>query len=243
MIINNNIMEKTINERLVEVLKHLKENKLIYNEADFSQKTGISKSFLSDMKAARKEISERTVLNIADVFPDLNSGWLLTGEGEMIKKTIHNDVEAVPEDKYIMAEYADLRSFAGRLGGSDIEQLPETHKRLLPREYEKGNYLVVRVSGDSMNDGTSRSLCDGDEVLVRELAHSEWETLPIRNRLFIITSREGNVLKQIKEVNKEERYIVCHSFNTSFEDFTLSFDDIYQIFVIYKIVQKQIRLE
>lgn len=102
---------------------------------------------------------------------------------------------------------------------------------------------VVRVSGDSMNDGTSRSLSDGDEVLVRELAPSEWENLPIRNRLFIITSREGNVLKQIKEVNKEERYIVCHSFNTSFEDFTLNFDDIYQIFVIYKIVQKQIRLE
>lgn len=235
MIINNRHMENTTKERLIEFLKS--EN---IGQNTFEKKVGWSTGYINNIKSS---IGSDKISSIIKEYPLLNIEWLLTGEGEMIKKTIHNDVEAVPEDKYIMAEYADLRSFAGRLGGSDIEQLPETHKRLLPREYEKGNYLVVRVSGDSMNDGTSRSLCDGDEVLVRELAPSEWETLPIRNRLFIITSRGGNVLKQIKEVNKEERYIVCHSFNNAFEDFTLSFDDIYQIFVIYKIVQKQIRLE
>ena len=229
-----------INKRLVDVLEYFFDG----NVSEMARKTGVLQPTLNNIVANRKsKPSADNLTKIANSIESLNSEWLLTGEGEMIKQPIRNDVEAVPEDKYIMAEYADLRSFAGRLGGSDIEQLPETHKRLLPREYEKGNYLVVRVSGDSMNDGTSRSLCDGDEVLVRELAPSEWEALPIRNRLFIITSRGGNVLKQIKEVNKEERYIVCHSFNNAFEDFTLSFDDIYQIFVIYKIVQKQIRLE
>lgn len=229
-----------INKRLVSVLDYFFNG----NVSEMARKTNVPQPTLNNIVANRlSKPSAENLSRIANSIELLNSGWLLTGEGEMIKQPIRNEVEAVPEDKYIMAEYADLRSFAGRLGGSDIEQLPETHKRLLPREYEKGNYLVVRVSGDSMNDGTSRSLSDGDEVLVRELAPSEWENLPIRNRLFIITSREGNVLKQIKEVNKEKRYIVCHSFNTSFEDFTLNFDDIYQIFVIYKIVQKQIRLE
>ena len=229
-----------INKRLVSVLDYFFNG----NVSEMARKTNVPQPTLNNIVANRlSKPSAENLSRIANSIELLNSGWLLTGEGEMIKQPVRNEVEAVPEDKYIMAEYADLRSFAGRLGGSDIEQLPETHKRLLPREYEKGNYLVVRVSGDSMNDGTSRSLSDGDEVLVRELAPSEWENLPIRNRLFIITSREGNVLKQIKEVNKEERYIVCHSFNTSFEDFTLNFDDIYQIFVIYKIVQKQIRLE
>lgn len=238
--IDNYFFMSEINKRLVDILEYFFDG----NVSEMARKTGVLQPTLNNIVANRKsKPSADNLTKIANSIESLNSEWLLTGEGEMIKKTIHNDVEAVPEDKYIMAEYADLRSFAGRLGGSDIEQLPETHKRLLPREYEKGNYLVVRVSGDSMNDGTSRSLCDGDEVLVRELAPSEWEALPIRNRLFIITSRGGNVLKQIKEVNKEERYIVCHSFNNAFEDFTLSFDDIYQIFVIYKIVQKQIRLE
>ena len=209
MIINNNIMEGTIKERLMVFLKH----KNIGQNA-FEKKVGWSTGYINNVKSS---IGADKISSLIKEYPLLNLEWLFTGEGEMIKQPVRNEVEAVPEDKYIMAEYADLRSFAGRLGGSDIEQLPETHKRLLPREYEKGNYLVVRVSGDS--------------------------NLPIRNRLFIITAREGNVLKQIKEVNKEKRYIVCHSFNTSFEDFTLNFDDIYQIFVIYKIVQKQIRLE
>ena len=229
-----------INKRLVSVLDYFFNG----NVSEMARKTNVPQPTLNNIVANRlSKPSAENLSRIANSIELLNSGWLLTGEGEMIKQPVRNEVEAVPEDKYIRAEYADLRSFEGRLGGSDIEQLPETHKRLLPREYEKGNYLVVRVSGDSMNDGTSRSLSDGDEVLVRELAPSEWENLPIRNRLFIITSREGNVLKQIKEVNKEERYIVCHSFNNAFEDFILSFDDIYQIFVIYKIVQKQIRLE
>lgn len=238
--VDSYIVMNEINKRLVDILQYFFDG----NVSEMARKTGVLQPTLNNIVANRKsKPSADNLTKIANSIESLNSEWLLTGEGEMIKQPIHNDVESVPEDKYIMAEYADLRSFAGRLGGSDIEQLPETHKRLLPREYEKGNYLVVRVSGDSMNDGTSRSLCDGDEVLVRELAPSEWEALPIRNRLFIITSRGGNVLKQIKEVNKEERYIVCHSFNNAFEDFTLSFDDIYQIFVIYKIVQKQIRLE
>ena len=176
-----------INKRLVSVLDYFFNG----NVSEMARKTNVPQPTLNNIVANRlSKPSAENLSRIANSIELLNSGWLLTGEGEMIKQPVRNEVEAIPEDKYIMAEYADLRSFAGRLGGSDIEQLPETHKRLLPREYEKGNYLVVRVSGDSMNDGTSRSLCDGDEVLVRELAPSEWENLPIRNRLFIITSRE-----------------------------------------------------
>lgn len=50
MIINSDIMEKTINERLVEVLKHLKENKLIYNEAYLSPNLQINISAKCTMK-------------------------------------------------------------------------------------------------------------------------------------------------------------------------------------------------
>lgn len=227
-----------IKERLVKFLSYKD-----IGQSVFEKKVGIANGYVNGIK---KSIGSDILNKIAKVYPELNIEWLISGAGEMLKvedirtEQIKNEVEAVPEDMYMMAEYADLRSFAGRLGGNDMEQLPETHKRLLPREYEKGNYLVVRVSGDSMNDGTSRSLFDGDEVLVRELAPSEWENIPIRNSLFVITSRDGNVLKQIKEINRSEQYIVCHSFSPSYEDFKVPFEDIYQIFVVCKIVKKQI---
>lgn len=235
MIINNNIMENTVRQRLIDYIEYKKISK-----NKFEIEAGLSKRYVSNIE---KSIQPDKIEKISIAFPDLNMGWVLTGKGEMLNKPVVNEVEAVPEDMYMMTEYADLMSSAGRLGGGDIQRLPETHRRLLPREYEKGNYLVVRVSGNSMNDGSSRSLFDGDEILIRELMPSEWENLPIRKRLFVITSREGNILKQIKEVNRDEKYIVCHSFNPTFEDFRVSFDDIYQIFVVYKIVQKQIILE
>jgi len=142
----------------------------------------------------------------------------------------------------MMVEYVDLRASAGRLGGTPVEQLPETHKRLVPKEYSNGGYLVIRVDGDSMDDGTKRSLSDGDEILVKEKKLGILDDLPIRKTLFVITSLDGNVLKQITEINKEEGYIICHSFNPSYEDYRIRFDDIYQIFVVCKIVQKQISL-
>jgi hypothetical protein len=41
-------------------------------------------------------------------------------------------------------------------------------KRPVPKEYLNGGYLVIRVDGDSMDDGTKRPLSDGDELLVKE---------------------------------------------------------------------------
>lgn len=158
------------------------------------------------------------------------------------KSKFRNEIIPVPENDYIMVEYVDLRVSAGILGGSDIDQLPDTHKRLVPREYKNGGFLVVRVDGDSMYDGSSRSLADGDEVLVYEKKGCSFDELPIRKTLFVITSREGNVLKQIIDVNMEDQYITCHSFNPHYDDFRIKFIDIYQIFVVCKITQKQISL-
>ena len=31
------------------------------------------------------------------------------------------------------------------------------------KEFEKGFYKVIEIEGDSMNDGTNRSICDGDK--------------------------------------------------------------------------------
>lgn len=174
----------------------------------------------------------------------IQASWLLTGSGDMFKnsKSFRNEVTPVPEGEYMMVEYVDLRASAGKLGGADIDQLPETHKRLVPKEYAKGGFLVVRVDGDSMDDGTKRSLSDGDEVLVYQHEGGIMDALPIRKTLFVITTREGNVLKQITEINTDNKYIVCHSFNAQYADFKVDFSDIYQVFIVSKVTQKQISL-
>lgn len=194
---------------------------------------------LSKAKAGDAEYIDGVIDVLCEKFNVLNRDYLNNGDGNLL---LLEEVRSVPESDYMMLEYADLRSNGGKLGGGDMTVLPDTRKRLIPREYENGKYLVVRVNGNSMYDGTARSLSDGDEILIRELENDEWENLPILTRLFVITSRDGNVVKQIKEVNKESGYIICNSFNKSFDDLKIYFSDIYQIFVVYKIVQKQISL-
>lgn len=239
----------------------------------FAKKVGIPQSSLSMAIRRNSELSSSFINKIAIAYPQVNTTWLLTGEGEMLKgkdtnsiinigdsnvnsighnvvnnitekkrPKIESNVTPVPEGEYMMVEYADLRASAGRLGGADVSQLPETHRRLVPKEYAKGGFLVIRVDGDSMDDGSKRSLSDGDEVLVYEKTDNHLEDLPIKKTLFVITSRDGNVLKQIKEINKEEGYIVCHSFNPRYEDYKMHISDIYQIFIVCKVVQKQISL-
>jgi len=208
---------------------------------EFEKLSGLNYGYVNSIRVS---IQPDKLKGIASHFVDLNTSWLITGEGEMLKsgKPLKHEVVPVPESEYMMVEYVDLRASAGKLGGADVEQLPETHRRLVPKDYAKGGFLVVRVDGDSMDDGTKRSLSDGDEVLVYQHEGSILDSLPIRKTLFVITTREGNVLKQITEINKEEKYITCHSFNTQYQDFKIDFADIYQIFIVCKVTQKQISL-
>lgn len=210
-------------------------------------------------------LTNELIEEITDTFPVINKEWLLSNKGAMfltdegsingkdITHTIGNlkskngtaEVTPIPEQSYMMVEYADLAVSAGMLGGdfsdSFVENLPETHKRLIPREYREGNYLVVRVNGDSMDDGTKRSLSDDDEILIR-LWTDGMDTLPIHNKLFVLTTRSGHIVKQITKIDRKKQQITCHSFNPLYPDQFVDFEEIIQIFTVEKIVNSKIRL-
>lgn len=186
---------------------------------------------------------------INKLFEDLEKKYILTGEGEMFKGTnievgneerffSNEEVKAVPFDNYMMVEYVDLSTAAGQLSGFgvNVDDLPDYKKKLIPKEFDKGNYLVVQVYGDSMDDGTGISIPDGTDILVKQYILNEGEKLPIRNNLFVIVSTEGTVFKQIVEHNVEEGYIVCHSYNPKYKDYKIFLSDIVQIFVYRKVV-------
>lgn len=148
-------------------------------------------------------------------------------------------VRPVPHDNYMVVEYADLSTAAGRLGGENPSALPDMKKRLVPKEFDNGNYLVVSVDGDSMDDGSNISIPDGTEILIKEYEMHNGDKLPIRNNLFVIVSKSGTVFKQIIEHNTEDGYIVCHSYNKRYNDFKIPMDDIIQIFIYRKIVSSR----
>ena len=209
-------------------------------------------------------VTHELIQEIASTFPDINKEWITDNKGTMFlsdntlingKDLSHSisklkskngteEVSPVAEQNYMIVEYADLAVSAGMLGGdfseAFVESLPETHKRLIPREYNEGNYLVVRVNGDSMDDGSKRSLSDDDEILIR-LWTDGIDTLPIRSKLFVLTTRSGHLVKQITKIDHKKKQITCHSFNPLYPDQIVDFDEVIQLFTVEKIVNSKIR--
>ena len=63
-------MQNIDKEELKKMIKSLKAKGFIYNEADLCQKTGIPQSYLSDMKAGRRPVSEEMLQRIEKTYPD-----------------------------------------------------------------------------------------------------------------------------------------------------------------------------
>ena len=194
-----------------------------------------------------RRIPESAILLMRNYAQSGNINENLKQEETILKKGIEaigkskplDSVTPVPNENYMWVEYADLSAAAGQLGGSDVDTLPETKKRLVPREYENGEYLVIRVDGDSMDDGSKYSIPDGTEILIKKYYLENGDKLPIRNNLFVINAREGKALKQITEHNVEDGYIVCHSYNSDFKDYKINMEDILEIFIYRKIVSSR----
>lgn len=122
------------------------------------------------------------------------------------KKRQKEGVTPIEKDAYMWVEYQDLSAVAGRLGGANVDALPEHKKKLVPNEYDSGSYLVVRVDGDSMQTDSEISIPNGSEILIKEYVFEQGEKLPIRDNLWVIVSREGTVFKQIIDHNVSEKF-------------------------------------
>jgi transcriptional regulator with XRE-family HTH domain len=68
----------TIKERLIIFIKSQK-----MGQAAFEKKIGLSNGYVNNI---RKSIQPDKLQRIALIFPQLNAGWLMTGEGEMLKR-------------------------------------------------------------------------------------------------------------------------------------------------------------
>ena len=229
--------------------EQVKEFRRIYNlsQEELAKIVGVGVRTIKSWEYGERNISKSAAQILKNFAQSGNVNENLIQKESLLKQGIGatdkskplDSVTPVPNENYMWVEYADLSAAAGQLGGSDVDTLPETKKRLVPREYENGEYLVIRVDGDSMDDGSKYSIPDGTEILIKKYYLSNGDKLPIRNNLFVINAREGKALKQITEHNVEDGYIVCHSYNSDFKDYKINMEDILEIFIYRKIVSSR----
>ena len=207
------------------------------SEGNFEKEAGLSTGFVSKVGDS---IRTKSLEKILGKFPDLNTSWLLTGEGPMLKSSIGNqdEVKEMRPSSVMMVPLVSQYAHAGYMSGfADNGYMDSLPKVPFPMDEEHhGEYVCFEVRGDSMYDGMRHSYAQGDIVLCRNVDKLYWMKKLHYNawNAFVIVHKEGIVLKQIVAHDVERGIITVHSYNPYYEDFDIDLRDVYQILNVVK---------
>ena len=211
-------MKTTVKERLAEFLKYKGTS-----QRKFEISVGLSNGYVNNI---RQSIQPEKIKNIAQVYPDLNTGWLLTGEGEMLKtqgETIRGVMLGVVNDKSeiideakkniqelreqanintvpllpISAQAGTLNDFIVSIKNIDVERIISPIK--------SADYAIT-VTGDSMAPEYS----NGSQILIKKINENsfiEW------GKVYVLDTTNGVVLKIINQCKEQPDCLLCTSIN------------------------------
>ena len=77
-----NIVYSPDNQRVRDILRVLKNSGKVLNDSDFATKTGVNRSYVSELRNDKRVLTTNYVEQICNSFPELSRAWLLTGEGD-----------------------------------------------------------------------------------------------------------------------------------------------------------------
>lgn len=187
------------------------------SEVEFQRIVGLGNGSVSKMGDNTRR---STIDKISNKFPDLNTTWLLTGQGRMTinQQSEENDsIEEVETRPRIPldAESGSLSVISTSVMDYDCERMP-----LIPRfpQYD----FTIMVKGDSMEP----EFHSGDEVacrIINEQSFIQW------GRPHVLDTRQGVVLKRIYN---RKNTILCRSDNEYYEDFEVPKEDIFRVALV-----------
>lgn len=155
------------------------------------------------------------------------------------------NAHAVENVGYMNVPFVPVRAQCGYLSGYGdpeyIGSLPSIPV-IIDRTYH-GKYRIFEAEGDSMDDNSRLSICDGDKVLAREIRRDLWlPKLHYNDWYFVIVHRtDGISIKQIT-AQDENGNITCHPLNPLFNDYVVNLDDVAELYNVVKVVERSMRL-
>lgn len=244
----NNVLPP-INQRIKDLINELSNGNVsaFCTILGYSSAQKVNRLFKIDPRTGKYPTPSSTIIaDISNTF-HTHTEWIIKGTG-MQKK---NDVivsSARPVDTigFMNVPIIHITAKCGYLAGYGdqeyLDSLP-TMPVIVDKTYH-GSYKVFEAEGDSMDDGSRHSICDGDKVLVREVKRELWQyKLHFKDWLFVIATKEENiVIKQIIDHNVENGLIKLHSLNPIFKDYTIHMDEVAELYNVIKIVDRSVRL-
>lgn len=131
---------ETIKERLISFIKSLG-----IGQGKFESQCGLANGYVNNI---RRSITPEKLQQIALCFPMLNTGWLMTGEGEMLKQDSYNikTGEVVGNGNSIGSPVnQNIGEVTGQNAGRDIHIAASCDNEIWLKELEKQRLLTEKA--------------------------------------------------------------------------------------------------
>ena len=210
-------MESTIKDRLLMYIRHLG-----IGQRKFECNCGLSNGYVNNM---RKSISPDKLRVISGCYPDLNTGWLMTGEGEMIKKetstSAHEDIPIIPTELHKEPD-VDLYKYTEDNQVSTAPIVPQFSK------FDRFFYVT--------NDAMAPRVLASDMAAIKRIDSMD-DLIP--GALYMVdTKKIGALLRRVYD-NGEN--LLLRSYNSQeYPDFNISKKDISNIARVVGIIRTNI---
>ena len=202
----------------------------------FEENIGCSIGVINRCVTKNTDLTVANLMKIINKYPELNSEWILTGEGNMLKdEIIHRESDLITSKEFepsldnenfnqkvgipLVPLYAMAGSFTGEIGIMNNECECYSVPGLNNADY------LIQVKGNSMLPTYN----SGDIVACRRInmqdAFFQW------NRVYILDTDQGPIMKRIKPGSDKE-HITIVSDNPEFEPFELHLSKIYHIALV-----------
>lgn len=210
---------------------------------DFARRIGVkTQQAVYDLLSGKtRSVSPAMCSKIASGFPELNKGWLLSGEGEMLadssKVAAHQDVPERESGRFGVPVRSD-RSDVGlplvpidAMAGTPGEDSPgvtfeECERYIVPEFQRLGAECLVRVAGASMQP----RFYNGDLLAIRKLTSAtflQW------GKVYVLDTEQGMLVKKLMPCQGREDCVLCVSDNAEeFPPFRIPKEEIRSLSIV-----------
>ncbi len=211
------------------ILNKIKEYLNIRFDKDFANYLGIKTTTLA-MWYSRNTYDVELLFKKCEF---LNSEWLLTGEGSMLKSKSLKKPHTIDIDKQVIGiPMLPFDAFAGigdsSITGVNFDTIEERY--VVPLFDGIKIDFMIPVRGSSMYPKYS----SGDVVacrLIDELLFIQW------NKVYVIDSNSQGVIMKRLLKGDDNDHIICRSDNKDYDDFNVPMTDIRSIAIIVGVIR------
>lgn len=215
-------METTVKERIKEFIKYKN-----ISIRSFERTCGLSNGYINSIEQTIMP-NKMKIINLQ--YPDLNTSWLLTGEGEMLKDSQRN--AAVSKKPTGSLPLIPIEAVAGFPGDDETGvKLVDCEQYHVPEFVAKGAQFLIRVSGSSMYPKYS----NGDILACRKIdsvTFFQW------GKVYVLDTNQGALVKRLFEDEENQNNVVCHSDNhENYPNFKIPKSEIRSLSIVLGVIR------